>query len=107
VDVEDDMSHTAGTYCNPLNLEYRFQVKGWAKESVREAADSSVVVYRGEYWLFPSKSGGYWRSRDLLAWTFVPTRVLPTEDYAPDVYWLSVDAFNESGVAPGRAQSVE
>lgn len=73
------------TYANPLNLDYRFQVRGWADECLREAADPSVVVYRDRYWLFASKSGGYWCSDDLQTWTFVPTRVLPTEDYAPDV----------------------
>jgi hypothetical protein len=72
------------TYCNPLDLAYRFQVRGWAERCLREAADPSVVLYRDRYWMFPSKSGGYWHSADLLAWTFVPTRILPTEDYAPD-----------------------
>lgn len=73
------------TYCNPLDLPYRFQVRGWAERCLREAADPSVVFYRDRYWMFPSKSGGYWHSADLLEWVFVPTRVLPTEDYAPDV----------------------
>jgi len=78
-------NRNAGTVCNPLDLAYRFQVRGWAKECLREAADPSVVFFRDRYWLFASKSGGYWHSADLLAWAFVPTRVLPTEDYAPDV----------------------
>lgn len=73
------------TYCNPLNLNYRFQIRGWASESLREAADPSVVHYNGEYWLFPSKSGGYWHSPDLRTWSFIESRKLPVEDYAPDV----------------------
>jgi len=73
------------TYCNPLNLEYRFSVKGLAKKCFREGADPSVVFFKGRYWLFPSKSGGCWHSEDLLKWTFVPAPMLPTEDYAPDV----------------------
>jgi hypothetical protein len=73
------------TYCNPLNLNYRFQIRGWADESLREAADPSVVFFKDEFWLFPSKSGGYWHSSDLRSWSFVESRKLPVEDYAPDV----------------------
>ncbi len=73
------------SYCNPLNLNYRFQVRGWSERCHREAADPSVVYFRGEYWLFASKSGGYWHSVDLQDWQFVRTAVLPTENYAPDV----------------------
>ena len=72
-------------YCNPLNLSYRFQIRGWGDVCHREAADPSVVLYRDEYWLFPSKSGGYWHSTNLRDWRFIATSVLPTEDYAPDV----------------------
>jgi len=75
----------ASTYCNPLNLSYRFQVRGWTKGCMREAADPSVVFYQGEHWLFASKSGGYWHSKDLKEWIFVETHALPVEDYAPDV----------------------
>ena len=70
------------TYCNPIDLPYRFQLE---KPSRREAADPTMVVYRNEYWLFPSKSGGYWHSRDLLAWHFVKASGYPIEDYAPTV----------------------
>lgn len=73
------------TYCNPMNLNYRFQVREWPGECLREAGDPTVVRYRGGYWLFASKSGGYWRSPDLWSWSFIPTHVLPTENYAPDV----------------------
>jgi len=73
------------TYCNPMNLSYRFQVKGWSEQSLREAADPSVVFFKDRYWLFPSKSGGFWHSADLREWTFEPSPMLPTEDYAPDV----------------------
>jgi len=56
------------TYCNPVNLSYRFQLQ---PPSRREAADPTMVVYKKQYWLFPSKSGGYWHSSDLLRWSFV------------------------------------
>ena len=56
----------AATFCNPLNLDYRFQLD---EPSRREAADPTMVVFDGQYWLFASKSGGYWHSRDLVQWT--------------------------------------
>ncbi|MFW5830432.1 MAG: family 43 glycosylhydrolase [Planctomycetota bacterium] len=73
--------------CNPLNLAYRFQLDQpfFGQVPCREAADPSIVWYQGRFWLFASKSGGYWHSEDLHEWTFVASRSLPVEDYAPDV----------------------
>ena len=45
------------TFCNPLNLEYRWNEDNGA---YREAADPMVVLYKDDYYLFASKSGGYW-----------------------------------------------
>ena len=68
------------TICNPLNLNYRFCLD---KPSRREAADPTMVVYKDEYYLFASKSGGYWHSTDLIHWDLITTKDLPLEDYAP------------------------
>lgn len=75
----------ARTSCNPVNLSYRFQERGVSATCCREAADPSLVRFQGDYWLFASKSGGFWRSRDLLSWEFIASTNLPVEDYAPDV----------------------
>ena len=43
------------TFCNPLDLPYRFALKDWTLSkgaSTREAADPTMVVHKGEYWLF-------------------------------------------------------
>lgn len=68
------------SYANPMDLPYRFQPQA---PSRREAADPTMVVFHGEYWLFASKSGGYWHSKDLLHWVKVVPTGLPLEDYAP------------------------
>ncbi|MEI7828973.1 MAG: family 43 glycosylhydrolase [Prolixibacteraceae bacterium] len=68
------------TLCNPLNLSYRFCLDD---PSRREAADPVIVLYKGEYWLFASKTGGYWHSADLISWNFIACTDLPVEDYAP------------------------
>lgn len=83
------------TICNPLNLNYRYQLD---EPSRREAADPNVVVFKGKYFLFASKSGGYWVSDDLVKWNFITTKDLPIEDYAPAavvmdnaVYFMALD----------------
>ncbi|HEY3372863.1 MAG TPA: family 43 glycosylhydrolase [Prolixibacteraceae bacterium] len=68
------------TYCNPMNLSYRFCLD---QPSRREAADPTMVLYKDNYYLFASKSGGYWVSSDLLSWKLVTTPTLPLENYAP------------------------
>jgi len=68
------------TFCNPLDLPYRFMLD---QPSRREAADPTLVRFDGEYWLFASKSGGYWHTRDFQNWIFVEAKALPVESYAP------------------------
>ena len=68
------------TICNPLNLNYRFCLDA---PSRREAADPVIVNFKNEYYLFASKSGGYWHSTNLADWDFITTPDLPFEDYAP------------------------
>ncbi len=88
------------TFCNPLALAYRFQLN---MPSRREAADPTLVRFRGEYWLFASKSGGYWHSgSDMANWKFVEPTGLPLEDYAPTIDILNgrmiFTAFNTQGI---------
>ena len=78
------------TICNPLNLNYRFQID---KPSRREAADPTMVVINGEYFLFASKSEGYWYSSNLIDWTFVQTNQIPVEEYAPTVVVIGDTAY--------------
>ncbi|WP_321473572.1 family 43 glycosylhydrolase [uncultured Paludibaculum sp.] len=73
------------TFANPLNLEYRFMID---QPSRREAADPAIVLFGDDYYLFASKSGGYWHSRDLVDWKFVTSAGLPIEAYAPAVMVL-------------------
>jgi xylan 1,4-beta-xylosidase len=74
------------TYCNPLNLDYRFMSD---VIDAREAADPVIVLYKGDYYLFASRSGGYWTSPDLHNWQLiVPTNLDIIETYAPSVVVL-------------------
>jgi hypothetical protein len=71
------------TICNPINLSYRFCLD---TPSRREAADPTMVLFKDEYYLFASKSGGYWHSPDLIHWDLITTNDLPLEDYAPAAF---------------------
>lgn len=77
------------TICNPMNLNYRFQTTHGKGLSYREAADPSMTMYKGKYFLYASHSGGYWISDDMLDWKFIPIKTLEIEDYAPDVITLN------------------
>jgi hypothetical protein len=75
-------------YCNPLNFEYKYQFikrqDGGVSVS-REAADPSMIMFKGRYYIFPSMTCGFLYSDDLAEWQFYPLRNVPAYDYAPDV----------------------
>ncbi len=81
-------------YCNPLNLPYRYQFtkRGYGGQFepdfhiYREAADPSLVSFKGLYYLFPSMTAGFFISDDLHTWDFHDfVGEMPIYDYAPDV----------------------
>lgn len=93
------ISKSPKTFCNPLNLEYRFSL---TEKDVREAADPVIVLYHDMYFLFASKSGGYWVSDNLSDWKLIVPDGLPLEDYAPAVLaigdTLYYTAFNTGSI---------
>ncbi|MDH6356736.1 family 43 glycosylhydrolase [Parabacteroides sp. PF5-9] len=65
-------SMQANTYCNPLNLDYTYMIYNSNQNlSYRSGADPAVVEFRGEYYMFVTRSHGYWHSTDLLNWNFI------------------------------------
>lgn len=75
------------TYCNPLDLSYRYQHfnDNGRKYGNREAADPTLIHFKGTYYLFVSMSAGFWYSKDMLNWQFHANENLLIQDYAPDV----------------------
>ncbi|MBU0696506.1 MAG: family 43 glycosylhydrolase [Bacteroidetes bacterium] len=60
------------TYCNPINLDYTYMIYNSDRNiSYRSGADPAVVKFRGEYYLFVTRSLGYWHSSDLSNWDFI------------------------------------
>jgi len=96
--IDDKTLLNQTTICNPLNLNYRFSLDS---PSRREAADPTMLMFNDEYYLFASKSGGYWHSTDLINWDFITSADLPFEDYAPTVVAIKDTLyFMASGNAP-------
>ena len=78
-------------FCNPVNVNYRYQFnqdprKGGTLQICREAADPSMILFKGRYYIFASMTLGVWVSDDLVNWENrrLPEG-LPFYDYAPDV----------------------
>ncbi len=60
------------TYCNPINIDYNYMVYNSSRDiSYRSGADPAVVRFKGEYYMFVTRSMGYWHSTDLLNWDFI------------------------------------
>ena len=63
------------TYCNPVDLDYTYMIYNSDKNlSYRSGADPAVVCFKGEYYMFVTRSMGYWHSLDLQHWTFLTSK---------------------------------
>ena len=66
------------TYINPVDVDYRYN---WEQTnegiSYRTGADPAIVQHKGAYYLFQTLADGYWRSTDLIDWTFIKPSMWP------------------------------
>ena len=84
------------TFANPLDIDYRFAVD---TPSRRDAADPVITLFNDEYYLFASRSGGYWHSHDMRDWQLVVPEGLPLEDDVPAVFVRDGRMFYTAGEA--------
>jgi hypothetical protein len=81
--IQQNEAQNTRIVANPMDLNYRFQ---FDDPGYREAADPVCEYFKGKYYLFASKSGGYWSSPDLVKWAFIPSKSIETiENYAPTI----------------------
>ena len=61
------------TYCNPIDIDYSYMSHYRANNNVsyRSGADPAIVNYKGKYFLFVTRSDGYWMSDDMSNWKFI------------------------------------
>ena len=86
-----------GVVINPVDLSYRFQPKDQFP-SRREGSDPVAEFFKGYCYLFASKSSGYWRSRDMARWEYIPApSIAIINDYAPTLLVLGDEMYMTTG----------
>lgn len=61
------------TYCNPIDIDYSYMSHNRSENDVsyRSGADPAVVNYKGRFYMFVTRSHGYWASDDMSNWKFI------------------------------------
>ncbi len=66
------------TYINPIDIDYRYN---WEQInqgiSYRTGADPAIVRHKGAYYMVQTLADGYWRSTDLVNWSFIKPSMWP------------------------------
>jgi hypothetical protein len=76
------------TTINPVDLDYRYNFEQLNEGiSYRTGADPAIVNFRGTYYLFLTLADGYWRSTDLIHWTFVTPSRWPMHSIVAPAAW--------------------
>ena len=69
------------TYCNPINVDYGYcPIPNFVTQGKHRAtADPVITFFKGEYYLFSTNQWGYWHSKDMTDWKFIPRKFLRPE----------------------------
>jgi len=61
------------TYCNPIDIDYSYMshYRSRFDVSYRSGADPAVIRFKDRYYMFVTRSHGYWVSDDMSNWTFI------------------------------------
>ncbi|MGN6377145.1 MAG: family 43 glycosylhydrolase [Sphingomonas sp.] len=80
------------TYANPIDIDYRYNFEQINQHiSYRTGADPAVVRFRGAFYLFETLADGYWRSTDLIHWTFIKPSRWPFHSVVAPAAWADGD----------------
>lgn len=76
------------TTINPVDIDYRYN---WEQQnqgiSYRTGADPAIVRHKGAFYLFQTLADGYWRSTDLIRWTFIKPDRWPFRGVVAPAVW--------------------
>jgi xylan 1,4-beta-xylosidase len=69
------------TYCNPINIDYGYcPIPNFVTQGKHRAtADPVITFFKGKYYLFSTNQWGYWHSKDMSDWKFIPRKFLRPE----------------------------
>lgn len=76
------------TWINPIDIDYRYnfeQINDNA--SYRTGADPAIVRHKDAYYMFQTLADGYWRSTDLVDWSFVTPSRWPFDSIVAPAAW--------------------
>ncbi|SDK80028.1 F5/8 type C domain-containing protein [Salinimicrobium catena] len=60
------------TYCNPIDIDYTYVAhNSYTGVSYRAGADPAVINFKGKFFMFVTRSYGYWVSDDMSNWEFI------------------------------------
>ncbi|MES2445206.1 MAG: family 43 glycosylhydrolase [Pseudomonadota bacterium] len=80
------------TYINPIDIDYRYNFEQLNQGiSYRTGADPAIVRFKGAYYMFQTLADGYWRSTDLVHWTFVTPSRWPFQSIVAPAVWADGD----------------
>ena len=101
------------TFCNPVNLDYGFTpIPDFSKAGHHRAtADPVMVLYKDNYFLFSTNQWGYWWSKDMISWNFIPRRFLRPwnkvyDELCAPAVWTSGDTMFVVGSAASKNFSI-
>ncbi|PSJ36939.1 coagulation factor 5/8 type domain protein [Sphingomonas deserti] len=76
------------TYANPIDIDYRYNFEQRNEDvSYRTGADPAIVRHKDAYYLFQTLADGYWRSTDLIDWTFITPSRWPFDSVVAPAAW--------------------
>src|SRR3712207_1891063 len=76
------------TYINPIDIDYRYNFEQINDEaSYRTGADPAIVLHKDAYYMFQTLADGYWRSTDLIDWTFITPSRWPFDSIVAPAAW--------------------
>lgn len=98
------------TYANPVDIDYRYNFEQINQGiSYRTGADPVIVRHKGAYYLFQTLAEGYWRSTNLVDWTFITPSRWPVGSVVAPAAWSDGERLYlmPSMMEPGAVYSSE
>lgn len=76
------------TYANPIDIDYRYNFEQLNEGiSYRTGADPVIVRHKGAYYLFQTLADGYWRSTNLVDWSFITPSRWENDSFVAPAAW--------------------
>ncbi len=98
------------TYCNPINIDYGYcPIPDFVTQGKHRAtADPVITFFNSEYYLFSTNQWGYWHSKDMLDWKFIPRKFLrPEHDVYDELCAPSLSFVNDTLLVVGSTHGKE